>query len=50
MKTYFKLMAVMLPVLLFPFMSADAKDKVRIGGDVVVVCTHRKPYYAFGLS
>ena len=36
MKKYFILMAVMLPVVFFPFISADAKDKVRIGGDVVV--------------
>ena len=36
MNKYFILMAVMLPLVLFPFMSADAKNKVRIGGDVVV--------------
>ena len=29
-------MAVILPLVLFPFVSADAKDRVRIGGDVVV--------------
>ena len=36
MKRYFKLIAVILPLVLFPLVSANAKDKVRIGGDVVV--------------
>ena len=36
MKKYFKLIAVILPLVLFPLVSANAKDKVRIGGDVVV--------------
>ena len=36
MKKYFKLIAVILPIVLFPLVSANARDKVRIGGDVVV--------------
>ena len=36
MKKYFKLLAVILPIVLFPLVSADARDKVRIGGDVFV--------------
>lgn len=36
MKAYFKLIAVILALVLFPLVSADARDKVRIGGDVVV--------------
>ena len=36
MKKYFQLLAVILTLVLFPHVSANAKDKVRIGGDVVV--------------
>ena len=36
MKKYLQIMAVILSVALFPVVSANAKDKVRIGGDVVV--------------
>ena len=36
MKKYFKLIAVILPIVLFPLVSANARDKVRIGGNVVV--------------
>jgi len=36
MNKYFILMAVMLPLVLIPLVGASAKDKVRIGGDVVV--------------
>lgn len=36
MKAYFKLIAVILTLVLFPLVSANAKDKVRIGGDVIV--------------
>jgi len=36
MKIYFKIMAVILPIVLFPLVSANAKDKVRIGGNVIV--------------
>jgi hypothetical protein len=36
MKAYFQLTAVILSLVLFPLVSANAKDKVRIGGNVVV--------------
>ncbi|MCP4626226.1 MAG: hypothetical protein GY850_22350 [bacterium] len=36
MKKYYKLIAVILPIVLFPLVSANAKDKVRIGGNIVV--------------
>ena len=36
MKKYFKLIAVILPIVLFPLVSANARDKVRIGGDIIV--------------
>jgi hypothetical protein len=36
MQKYFQLMAFILTLTLFPFLSANARDKVRIGGDVVV--------------
>ncbi len=36
MKKYFKLIAVILPIVLFPLVSANARDKVRIGGNVIV--------------
>jgi len=36
MKKNFKLIAVILPIVLFPLVSANARDKVRIGGNVVV--------------
>ena len=36
MKKHFQIAAVILPLLLFPLVHANAKDKVRIGGDVVV--------------
>jgi hypothetical protein len=36
MKKYFQLIAVILPIVLFPLVSANAKDQVRIGGNVVV--------------
>jgi len=36
MKKCFKLIAVILPLVLFPLVSANAKDKVRIGGSVFV--------------
>jgi len=51
MKTYFKLMAVILPIVLFPLVSANATDKVRIGGDVVVAAgTEVKDAVAVGGS
>jgi hypothetical protein len=36
MKRYIRLIAIILPFALFPLSSANAKDRVRIGGDVVV--------------
>ena len=36
MKKCLKLIAVILPLVLFPLVNANAKDKVRIGGSVVV--------------
>jgi hypothetical protein len=36
MKKYFQLLAVILTLALFPVVSANAKNKVRIGGNVVV--------------
>ena len=36
MKKYVKLIAVIFPIVLFPLVSANARDKVRIGGNVVV--------------
>ncbi len=36
MKRYLQLIAVLLALVLFPLVSANAKDKVRIGGDIVV--------------
>ena len=36
MKKYFKLIAVILALVHFPLVSANARDKVRIGGNVVV--------------
>jgi hypothetical protein len=36
MKKYFKLIVVILPIVLFPLVSANAKNKVRIGGNVIV--------------
>jgi hypothetical protein len=36
MKKWFPIIALSLPLALFPLVSANAKDKVRIGGDVVV--------------
>ena len=36
MKKHFQIAAVILPLVLVPLVSANAKDKVRIGGDVVV--------------
>jgi hypothetical protein len=36
MKKWFLIIALSLPLALFPLVSANAKDKVRIGGDVVV--------------
>ncbi|MBT8368928.1 MAG: hypothetical protein KJP23_29905, partial [Deltaproteobacteria bacterium] len=51
MKKYFKLVAIILPLALFPFVSANARDKVRIGGDVVVdVGTEVKDAVAVGGS
>ena len=37
MKAYFKLVVAILPIVLFPPVSAQARDMVRLGGDVVVV-------------
>jgi hypothetical protein len=36
MKRYIRLLSIILPLALFPFVSAEARDRVRIGGDVVV--------------
>ena len=36
MKKYIRFLAISLLIVLFPFVSASAKDKVRIGGDVIV--------------
>ena len=36
MKRYLHLIAIILPLVLFPLVSANARDKVRIGGDVFV--------------
>ena len=36
MNKYFKLIAAILPLVLFPLVSANARDKVRIGGNVIV--------------
>jgi hypothetical protein len=36
MKKYLKLIAVILPIVLFPLVSANARDKVRIGGNIIV--------------
>jgi len=36
MNRYFKLIAVIMPIVFFPLVSANARDKVRIGGNVVV--------------
>ena len=36
MKRYLQLITVLLALVLFPLVSANAKDKVRIGGDIVV--------------
>jgi hypothetical protein len=36
MKKYLQLIIVILLLVFFPLVSANAKDKVRIGGDIVV--------------
>ena len=36
MKRYIQLLAIILLIVLFPFISATAADKVRIGADVVI--------------
>ena len=36
MKKYLRLIAVILPIVLIPLANATARDKVRIGGNVVV--------------
>ena len=36
MKKYFKLISFILPIVLFPLVSANARDKVRIGGNIIV--------------
>jgi len=51
MKAYFKLIAVILPIVLFPIVSAIAADKVRIGGDIVIAAgTEVKDAVAVGGS
>jgi len=51
MKAYFKLVAVILPMALLPLVSANAADKVRIGGDVFIAAgTEVKDAVAVGGS
>jgi hypothetical protein len=51
MKACFKLVAVILPIVLFPLVGAKAADKVRIGGDVVIAAgTEVKDAVAVGGS
>jgi hypothetical protein len=51
MKKNFELIAVILPIVLFPLFSANAADKVRIGGDVFIAAgTEVKDAVAVGGS